>query len=297
MCGIPLSQIGISQTTETKFRNFRNFRTLSILGALALVALLSSGCNKLKARDNLNKGVNAFKAGQYNQAADAFKTAIDLDPDLPSARLYLATAYMTQYVPGSEAPDNKRNADSALKQFQVALDSNLDDKNKLLAMQSLANLHYQMKDFPKAEDWNKKVIAADPKNKEAYYTLGVIAWTQFVPSWREARSLQGMKPEDPGPLKDPKTKKDPDTKAELKAKYWQPLTDGIEDEKKALQIDPEYENAMAYMNLLLRYRADLLDTKEQYTADAKEADEWVQKALETTKKKAAKKSAAAEQTQ
>jgi tetratricopeptide (TPR) repeat protein len=216
---------------------------------------------------------------------------------LPSARLYLATAYMTQYVPGSEAPDNKRNADSALKQFQTALDSNLDDKNKLLAMQSLANLYYQMKDFPKAEDWNKKVIAADSKNKEAYYTLGVIAWTQFVPSWREARSLQGLKPEDPGPLKEPKTKKDPNTKAELKAKFWQPLTDGIEDEKKALQIDPDYENAMAYMNLLLRYRADLQDTKEQYLADAKEADEWVQKALETTKKKAAKKSAAAEQTQ
>lgn len=272
-------------------------RSMGALGALALVALLSSGCNKLKARDNLNKGVNAFRAGQYTQAADAFKTAIDLDPDLPSARLYLATAYMTQYVPGSEAPDNKRNADSALQQFQVALDSNLDEKNKLLAMQSLANLHYQMKDFAKATDWNKKVIASDPKNKEAYYTLGVIAWTQFVPSWREARSLQSLRPEDPGPLKDPKTKKDPDTKAEMKAKFWQPLTDGIEDEKKALQIDPDYENAMAYMNLLLRYRADLDDTKDQYQADVKEADQWVQKALDTTKKKAAKKSAAAEQTQ
>jgi tetratricopeptide (TPR) repeat protein len=275
----------------------KQWQTIGALGVLALVVLLSSGCNKLKARDNLNKGVNAFKAGQYTQAADAFKTAIDLDPDLPSARLYLATAYMTQYVPGSEAPDNKRNADSALKQFQTALDSNLDERQRLLAMQSLANLYYQMKDFPKAEEWNKKVIAADPKNKEAYYTLGVIAWTKFVPSWREARALQGLRPEDPGPLKEPKNKKDPDTKAEMKAKFWQPLTDGIEDEKKALQIDPDYENAMAYMNLLLRYRADLQDTKEQYAADAKEADEWVQKALETTKKKAAKKSQAAEQTQ
>jgi len=173
----------------------------------------------------------------------------------------------------------------------------MDPKQKLLAMQSLANLYYNMKDFTKAEEWHKKVITADPMNKEAYYTLGVIAWTRFVPSWREARNSQGMKPEDPGPLKEPKNKKDPDIKAELKAKYWQPLTDGIEDEKKALQIDSDYENAMAYMNLLLRYRADLQDTKEQYLADAKEADEWVQKALETTKKKAAKKSAAAEQTQ
>jgi tetratricopeptide (TPR) repeat protein len=278
--------------------------TLAATVGLIALAVLSAGCNKLKARDNLNKGVNAFKAGQYTAAADAFKTAIDLDPDLPSARLYLATAYMTQYVPGSEAPDNKRNADSALQQFQTALSSNLDDKNKLLAMQSLANLYYNMKDYPKAIEWNKKVIAADPKNKEAYYTLGVIAWSQFVPAWREARSAQGIRPEDPGPLKDTKPAKakkgaapETDLKADLKAKYWQQLTDGIEDEKKALDIDPEYENAMSYMNLLIRYRADLEDTKDQYAADAKEADGWMQKALETMKKKAAKKSQAAEQTE
>jgi tetratricopeptide (TPR) repeat protein len=271
----------------------------SIATAVLLVALavFASGCNKLKARDNLNKGVNSFRAGQYTAAADNFKEAIDLDPDLPSARLYLATAYMTQYVPGSEAPENKRNADSALKEFQTARNSNLDDKNKLIAMQSLASLHYQMKDFAEAESWNKKVIAADPQNKEAYYTLGVIAWTQFVAPWREAIAAQSLKPEDPGPLHAPKKKGEADLKADLKAKYWQPLTDGIEDEKKALQIDPEYENAMAYMNLLLRYRAILVDTKEAYDADTKQADDWVQKSLETTKKKAKKKSEAAEQTQ
>lgn len=271
----------------------------SIAAALLLIALavFASGCNKLKARDNLNKGVNSFRAGQYTAAADNFKEAIDLDPDLPSARLYLATAYMTQYVPGSEAPENKRNADSALKEFQTALNSNLDDKNKLIAMQSLASLYYQMKDFPDAQSWNKKVIAADPQNKEAYYTLGVIAWTQFVAPWREAIAAQSLKPEDPGPLHAPKKKGEADLKADLKAKYWQSLTDGIDDEKKALQIDPEYENAMAYMNLLLRYRAILDDTKEQYDADTKQADDWVQKSLETTKKKAKKKSDAAEQTQ
>ena len=277
---------------------------LAVAAGLIAIAIFSTGCNKLKARDNLNQGVNAFKAGKYTEAADSFKQAIDLDPDLPSARLYLATAYMTQYVPGSEAPENKRNADAALKEFQTALNSNLDDKQKLLAMQSLANLYYNMRDYPKSIDWYKKVIAADPKNKEAYYTLGVIAWSQFVPSWKEARAAQGLKAEEPGPLKDTKPGKpkkgEPaptDLKADLKAKYWQSLTEGIDDEKKALEIDPEYENAMAYMNLLIRYRADLDDTKDQYAADAKEADSWVQKALETTKKKAARKAAAAEQTQ
>lgn len=281
-----------------------NWRTLGAAAALTAVVILSSGCNKLKARDNLNKGVNAFRSGQYTAAADAFKTAIDLDPDLPSARLYLATAYMSQWVPGSEAPDNVRNMNSALQEFQTSLNTNLDAKNKLIAMQSLASIYFQKKDFAKAEEWYKKVIQADPKNKEAYYTLGVIAWSEFVPAWREARNAQNIKPEDPGPLKDTKPGKakkgappENDLKADLKAKYWQKLTDGIDDEKKALEIDPEYEYAMAYMNLLIRYRADLDDTKEQYLADAKEADNWVQKNLETVKKKAARKSAAAEQTE
>ena len=81
--------------------------------------------------------------------------------------------------------------------------------------------------------------------------------------------------------------KDPKESAALKDKYWQPLTDGIEYEKKALAIDPEYDNAMAYMNLLIRYRADLDDTVEEFMRDSREADEWVKKALEIRKRKAA----------
>lgn len=46
------------------------------------------------------------------------------------------------------------------------------------------------------------MIALDPQNKEAYYTLGVISWTQFIGPDREARQHAQMKPEDPAPLKD-----------------------------------------------------------------------------------------------
>jgi len=263
----------------------RRIRTIAFAGAALAAAFTAVGCSKLKARDNLNQGVIAFKAGNYSQAADHFKLAIDQDPSLPASRVYLATAYVQQYVPGTDTPDNKKFADAAMKEFGTVLSSNPDEQYKLLATQSIANLYYQQKDFSNAAVWEKKVIQLDPKNKEAYYTLGVIAWTDFILPDREARSKMGMKPEDPGPLKDPKARE------ELKAKYWQPLTDGIEYEKKALQVDPEYENAMSYMNLLVRYRADLQDTKEQYQADSKEADNWMQKALDTQKLKAQRKAA------
>src|SRR2546427_7945230 len=72
-------------------------RRSTALLALALLAFTASACNKLKARDLLNKGVASFKGGQYDDAVEKFKQAKDLDPDLTTARLYLATAYASQY--------------------------------------------------------------------------------------------------------------------------------------------------------------------------------------------------------
>jgi hypothetical protein len=46
---------------------------------------------------------------------------------------------------------------------------------------------------------------------------------------------------------------------------------------------------MSYENLLIRERADLLDSKEEYDAAIKVANDWVQKALETKKIKADRK--------
>ena len=49
---------------------------------------------------------------------------------------------------------------------------------------------------------------------------------------------------------------------------------------------------MAYLNLLIRERADLAADAEQYKKDIEVADNWVQKALETRKIKAARMPAA-----
>ena len=36
-----------------------------LVALLAAMAMASTGCNKLKARDQLNKGVQAYKGGKY----------------------------------------------------------------------------------------------------------------------------------------------------------------------------------------------------------------------------------------
>src|SRR5437879_2151756 len=93
--------------------------------SVAAVALLlaTSGCTKLRARDQLNKGVQAYKASKFETAIERFKTAIELDPQLDVAKLYLATACVAQYVPGGDNPENVRMADCAIDEYKKVLDS------------------------------------------------------------------------------------------------------------------------------------------------------------------------------
>jgi tetratricopeptide (TPR) repeat protein len=253
---------------------------MKIVRTLLVLLALAAGLHAQDtARDILNQGVTVFKAGNYSVAAELFKAAIALDPSFTNARLYLGTAYLQQFVPDVETPDNRAFAAAAITQFRTVLDA--DPKN-LLAAESLASVYYNLKDFTSAEEWNRQVLTIDPTNTAALYTLGVISWTGFIGPDRQARANEHMKPEDPPPLKDSGERE------ALKARHWQSLTEGIEYEKKALAIDPEYANAMAYLNLLIRYRADLDDSPEQAQADVKEADGWVEKAIRTQKDKTAR---------
>ena len=77
---------------------------LLVVFAASLVMLSSTGCDKLKARDHLNKGVQAYKNSKFEQAIDHFQQAVALDPTLINARLYLATAFAQQYIPGPTLP-------------------------------------------------------------------------------------------------------------------------------------------------------------------------------------------------
>ncbi|MEZ5399777.1 MAG: tetratricopeptide repeat protein [Bryobacteraceae bacterium] len=246
------------------------------LAAAASLALLASStaCTQLKARDQLNQGVRAFKVAKYAEAVEHFRTATDLDPTFPTARLYLATAYYSQYIPGAESPENMELATSAHNEYLKVLEQ--DPKNEL-ALASIASLFFHQKKWPEAEEWYHKLIEANPQNKEGLYTLGVIAWTKSFQKRMEARAKLGMKPEDPGPLKDAKVREP------LAAELLPIVNTGIADLEKALQVDAEYDDAMAYMNLLHRERADLQESADAYKQDIATADGWVTKTMDTKK--------------
>ena len=264
----------------------RKSRVGILVFGLAFI-LLSSGCAKLKSRDEMNKGVQAYKNAKFPQAVNHFKEAVNLDPTSQNARLYLAMSYMTQWVPGADSPDNNKLAQAAREEFEKVLQNDPKDKTALASMASIAynsassgTPEQKAKYLEEAKKWNQRRIEVDPQDAEAHYSLGVIAWGEAYGPIQTERVNLKMKGEDPGPIKDEKVR------AQLKEKYWRTITDGMQSLEKAISIDPEYDDAMSYLNLLLRKKADLDDTPEQAKADTAEADKWVSKSIEIKKIKA-----------
>jgi tetratricopeptide (TPR) repeat protein len=256
-------------------------RGTRLAAALAVMAALLStaGCNKLKARDQLNKGVMAYKAAKYEEAINHFQNAVGLDDDLKVAKLYLATAYAQQYVPGVETPENIRMAQQAIDEYRHVLDRDPESVNSL---KGIAYLYLSMQKFDDAREYYKKATAIDPNDPELYYSLGVIAWTQAYKDAAEVKAKSDMKVED-----ELKTSKDQKLCDQLRAKDGAVVDEGLKMLQAAIDRRQDYDDAMLYMNLLYRRKAnDMTCEDPQARADyMKEANQWSDKAMAARKKK------------
>jgi len=247
---------------------------------LILLALVSCGCNKLKARDQLNKGVQAYRNALFQSAIEHFKQAISLDPTLLNAKIYLATAYSQQYVQGGETDENIKIAKDTIAAFEDVL--KVDPANPT-ALGSIAQMYYNLKDWDKAKEYQRRRLTHEPNDPEPYYWIGVIDWAQCYPRRMELRKkLNIMAPKDPAK---------PDIFPPLPAKAREELeqqngalvTEGVDALKKDIDIRPNDDGAMVYLNLMLREKADLETDESARADDTKLANDYMNKALDIRK--------------
>jgi tetratricopeptide (TPR) repeat protein len=259
-------------------------RHTKLMLVLAILALATTSCAKLQARDNLNKGVSAFTEAHYENAINFFKEAVRLDPELTNAEIYLATAYAQMFIPGAQSEENQKYAEMAEKTFQQVLTR---DPSNINAVAGLASIYQNTTQFDKSHEYYLKYSQMDPTNPVPFYAVGTVDW--IVVS-----NLQNPRPEE--------------EQAML-------IEEGLTYLDKALALNPDYEEAMAYKNLLYRQKARLAvlvsekkakplkakgerdailaaakKEEEAYTA---QADEWFNKAMETRKKLQEQKKGAA----
>jgi tetratricopeptide (TPR) repeat protein len=251
----------------------------------ALLALLlgsTTGCNRLKARDQLNKGIAAFKNAKYEDAVNHFQTSIELDPEYAQAKLYLATAYSYQVVPNLDTPENLAVAKKAIDGFQAVLNK---DPNDLTALKQIASIDRNIKKLDEAKDYEKKVIAIDPNDAEAHYTIGVVNWMQSYKQAITILAADGLTDDGNG-----NAKKSKGACEKLKTANSATVAEGLQYLEKAVEINKTYDDAMSYLNLTYRRKADLeCGDDAARKADLAKADEWSQKAMGARKANEAEK--------
>jgi cytochrome c-type biogenesis protein CcmH/NrfG len=156
---------------------------------------------------------------------------------------------------------NSGRVDDALAFFQAYSQQHPEDAK---AKETMANLYFQKADFPNGVRMMEEAMRITGPKKETFETIGAQAWD--------------------------KAHNYPDLTDEQRQ---QVITEGIDAENKALAIDPNYTEALAFINLLYREQAKLEQTSDPQKAaeDVAKADEYRNKAIELNKKKAAEKAA------
>lgn len=241
-----------------------------------------------EARQALNQGVQSFRNGQYEEAITAFQRAKLMDPGLMNARLYLATTYAAQHIPGAPSEANQEFGRKSVEEFRGVLE--LDPQN-LSAIDGIGSILFQMAGTPydpgkfeESKSFHQKHIQIKPGDPEPYYWVGVIDWTlsfrannEFRTRYNQAHLAHQVKDTEPLP---------PDVRQEYVREYGSIIDEGTESLKHAVELRPNYDDAMAYLSLLYRRKADTVNYQDERDQLLKMADDLIDRVKEIKEKRA-----------
>ena len=274
-------------------------RFVALSGA-ALVALLiaapvvrghqpqENDDDRAEARAMLNRGIEAYKNAKFDDAVADFERAKELDPSLEIARLYLATAYASEYLPGVPSKENLRNGELAVEEFKTVLEN---DPSNLAAIDGIGSLLFNLAGTPfdsekmaESKAYHEKHIQIQPADPEPYYWVGVIDWSIAYRANADIRkefnrtAKETIRPADPLP---------PGLGANFAREYGATVDEGILHIKKAIELRTDYADAMAYLNLLYRLKADMEISAAAREDDLRIAEGLVDQVVAIKKAKAA----------
>jgi len=131
------------------------------------------------------------------------------------------------------------------------------------------------------------VLAVDPKDPEAAYTIGVIDWTLAHENTLKELQANGSNDDGEGNAKAPKK-----AMAAIQQENAALVEEGLQYLTQAVANRANYDDAMAYLNLMYRRKADLdFGNDAARKDDVAKAEEWRTKAMGTRKANEEKKNA------
>jgi tetratricopeptide (TPR) repeat protein len=242
----------------------------------------------VEAQKWLKDGVEAYKRMHTPEAIEDFQKAKELDPSLTKARLFLATAYASQYIPGAPSPENIHYGEHAVEEFLGVLDAHPDNLSAIdgagAILYGMAGTPFNVDKMQESKSYHKKHSQIAPQDPEPYYWVGVIDWTIAFRSNKLLRDAWAQKTsrelEDTDALPE-------ELREEFSARCSDNVEEGIESLKKAMSLKPDYDDAMAYLNLLYRQKADMETNSAAREDDLKMAENLVDQVKAIKEKKMA----------
>jgi tetratricopeptide (TPR) repeat protein len=175
-----------------------------------------------------------------------------------------------------DTPENVVWATKALNEYREVLQLKPSD---IISLKGIAFLEMQLKNFDQAKESYQKAIAADPSDPELFYSVGVTDWMMAY------RAIAAEKAKLPAKSQNSLFLSAGCADARLAA--LANVNDGLAMLAKAVSLREDYDDAMAYLNLLYRLRADVdCGNNEAHAADLKKANDWTDMAMAARKKKA-----------
>jgi len=249
---------------------------IAVLAVCTVAAAIGMSAQDTTAADEMHAGIVAYKFSDYAGAAQHFRNALDLNPLLPQARLYLATSYAQQYVPGDESEANVGMAEQAIAEFKKVLSSDPGESDRYKCVVPIASLNFNLKRFDVSREYYEKAIELNSSDAHNYFMIGLMDWTEAHADRVKAQSAAG--------LTESEMLGSGGACTALKEKNGARVEGGILRLQKVLELQPNNGDAMGYMNMLYRERAEYeCDDPDARKADLKTADEWVDKAIAVKK--------------
>jgi Tfp pilus assembly protein PilF len=275
---------------------FRNSTTALTIAVIAALATLGSGCEyarKVIAKDKLNQGMIEYNKGNYRNAQEFFKDASGTDPNNANTWLCLGATLVKDYRKEIDEAKKKNFANQALEVYQKAL--SLANGNCSVIDNALSYVAVIHDDMKNTEEWRKTMLdratnecIKKETRAQSFYGLGVNYWQC---SYDQTTRYQDKALFNTDQFHYRKMDYSPEALAD-RQKAQACVTKGFEYFEKALEIDPEYTQAMFYKGLLYRELQKLI--KEE--AKRKEFEQMALKiAAEASALQKKREAAAAEQ--
>ncbi|MFN2385135.1 MAG: tetratricopeptide repeat protein [Thermoanaerobaculia bacterium] len=261
---------------------------VAVTALLLLLVAGISGCNKLKAKQEIKKGNEFARAQQYQTALASYQEALRLDPNEKRLHKSIGYAYMGMYQPGSKHVKDLEIAGKAIEHLKIYVDTVPEDRKArevLLsmylaterydeavgfyqamlkedpkdtrAMGSMASIYFKRGDFDQGVEWLKRRIAAEPPDTrpEVYHLIGAQAWDRSY-------NYPNI---------------DPMERARI-------VDQGLEALNEAMKLRPDYFEALSYINLLYREKAKMETDPVRQQEYIAQADQYRAQAMEMRKK-------------